>query len=67
IQLDNLFKKHGLNTHMKEISLLYLLKECNLPSLIRAYPSVVSYLKVKKERYRPPLFAALATRSKEAF
>lgn len=67
IRLDNLFEKHEVRRHTEEMSLLYVLGERNLPSLIRAYPSAVSCLEVGKERYGPPLLAALATRSKEAF
>ena len=66
IRLDNLFEKHEVRRHTKEMSLLYALGERNLASLIRAYPFAVSCLEVGKERYGPPLFAALATGSKEA-
>ncbi|KAF2688457.1 hypothetical protein K458DRAFT_428036 [Lentithecium fluviatile CBS 122367] len=66
IQLDNLFKKHEVRRHTEEVSLLYVLGERNLSSLIRAHPSAISCLEVGKERYGPPLFAALATRSGEA-
>ncbi|PVH90762.1 hypothetical protein DM02DRAFT_607115 [Periconia macrospinosa] len=48
------------------MSLLYVLGEHNLSSLIRAHPSAVSCPEVGKERYGLPLFATLATRSKEA-
>ena len=37
-----------------------------MSNLIRVHPSIFSCLKVEKERYGPPLFAALATGSKEA-
>ncbi|KAF2685037.1 hypothetical protein K458DRAFT_430639 [Lentithecium fluviatile CBS 122367] len=66
IKLDNLFEKHEVRRHTEGMNLLYVLGERNLPSLIRAHPSAVSCLEVGKERYGPPLFAALATRSKEA-
>lgn len=35
-------------------------------NLIRVHPSNLSYLEVEEERYGLPLFAALATGSKEA-
>ncbi|KAF2737240.1 hypothetical protein EJ04DRAFT_123709, partial [Polyplosphaeria fusca] len=66
IQLDNLFEKHEVRRHTEEMSLLYALGERNLSSLIRAHPSTISCLEVGKERYGPPLFAALATGSREA-
>jgi ankyrin repeat protein len=67
IKLDNLFEKHEIRRHTEGMNLLYVLGERNLSSLIRAYPSAISCLEVGDERYGPPLFAALATRSEEAF
>ncbi|KAF1967249.1 HET-domain-containing protein, partial [Bimuria novae-zelandiae CBS 107.79] len=66
IKLTNLFEKHQIRRYTEEISLLYVFGEHNMSSLIRAYPSAVSCFEVGQERYGPPLFAALATRSKEA-
>ncbi|KAL5381558.1 hypothetical protein DPSP01_007011 [Paraphaeosphaeria sporulosa] len=66
IKLDNLFEKHQVRRHTEEMSLLYVLGERNLSCLIRAHPSAISCLEVGKERYGPPLFAALANKSKEA-
>ncbi|ORY09451.1 heterokaryon incompatibility protein-domain-containing protein, partial [Clohesyomyces aquaticus] len=66
IKLDNLFEKHEVRRHTEEMSLLYLLGERNMPALIRAHPSAVSCLEAGTERYGPPLFAALATRSEQA-
>jgi len=37
-----------------------------MSNLIRVHPSALSCLKVENEGYGPPLFAALATGSKEA-
>lgn len=48
------------------MSLLYVLAEGNLLNLIRIHPSILLCLEVENERYGPPLFAALATGSKEA-
>jgi ankyrin repeat protein len=66
IKLDNLFEKHNIRRHTEDVSLLYVLAEGNMPNLIRIHPSILSWLDVGKERYGPPLFAALATKSKEA-
>ena len=37
-----------------------------MPNLIRVHPPILSCLKVEDERYGLPLFASLATGSKEA-
>ena len=66
IRLDNLFEEHKARRHTEDVSLLYVLAEGNMSNLIRVHPSIFSCLKVVKERYGPPLFAALATGSKEA-
>ncbi|EUC28839.1 hypothetical protein COCCADRAFT_108091, partial [Bipolaris zeicola 26-R-13] len=66
IQLDNLFNTNEERRHTEGMSLLYVLGERNLSSLIRAHPSAISCLEVGKERYGPPLFAAMATGSWEA-
>ncbi|KAF2113564.1 hypothetical protein BDV96DRAFT_114202 [Lophiotrema nucula] len=66
IKLANLFERRQVRRYTEKISLLYVFGERNLSSLIRAHPSAISCLEVGEERYGPPLFAALATRSKEA-
>ncbi|KAH8691699.1 hypothetical protein GQ44DRAFT_590981, partial [Phaeosphaeriaceae sp. PMI808] len=66
IKLDNLIEDQGVCGHTKDASFLYVLAEGNMSNLIRAHPSISSCLEVEKERYGPPLFAALATGSKEA-
>ena len=66
IKLNNLFKKHEVRRHTKDVSLLYILAEGNMSNLIRAHPSILSCFEVEKERYGPPIFAALATGSEEA-
>jgi ankyrin repeat protein len=65
IKLENLIE-YEPRRYTEDVSLLYLLAEGNMSNLIRVHPSILSYLEVGKERYGPPLFAALATRSKEA-
>ncbi|KAH8712240.1 hypothetical protein GQ44DRAFT_598742, partial [Phaeosphaeriaceae sp. PMI808] len=66
IKLANLFERRQVRRYTEKMSLLYVLGERNLSSLIRAHPSAISCLEVGEERYGPPLFAALATGSKEA-
>ena len=66
IKLDNLFEKHEVRRHTQNVSLLYILAEGNMSNLIRVHPSALSYLEVEDERYGLPLFASLATGSKEA-
>jgi hypothetical protein len=65
IKLGNLCE-HEVRTHTQHVSLLYVLAEMDTPNLIKVYPSNLLYLKAEKERYGPPLFAALATGSEEA-
>ena len=66
IKLNNLFERHEIRRHRVNVSLLYILAEGNLPSLIKVYPDNSAYFKVEDERYGPPIFAALATNSAEA-
>ena len=66
IKLDNLFERHEVRRHSDEMSILYVLGERNMSNLIKARPSALSCLEVGEERYGPPLFAAMATGSKEA-
>ncbi|KAI9764474.1 MAG: hypothetical protein M1840_008400 [Geoglossum simile] len=66
IKIDNLLERHEVRRHTEKVSLLYILAEGNMSNLIRGHSSTLSYLKVENERYGPPLFAALATKSGEA-
>lgn len=66
ITLDNLFEKHAVRRHTAKASLLYLLAEHNMGNLIRRHPDKLSCFEVEDERYGPPIFAALATSSREA-
>ena len=66
IKLDNLFEKHEVRRHTPNATLLYILAETNMSNLIKIHPSIQSYLEVEDERYGLPLFASLATGSKEA-
>ncbi|OCK73384.1 hypothetical protein K432DRAFT_340366, partial [Lepidopterella palustris CBS 459.81] len=67
IRLNNLFEKHEVRRHKQNVSLLYILAEGNMSNLIKVHPSILSCFEVEEERYGPPLFAALATGSEEAF
>ncbi|KAH0536252.1 hypothetical protein FGG08_006859 [Glutinoglossum americanum] len=64
-KIYNLLEKYEVRRHTEKVSLLYILAEGNMSNLIRGHPSILSYLEVENERYGPPLFAALATGSKE--
>ncbi|KAH8732700.1 hypothetical protein GQ44DRAFT_601972, partial [Phaeosphaeriaceae sp. PMI808] len=66
VRLGNLFEKHEILRHSQDVSLLYVLGEHNLPNLIGALPHPVSCLEIENERYGCPVFAAMATGSKEA-
>jgi len=67
IKLANLFARHDVRRYTEGMSLVYVMGEHNMPALIRVHSSTVSCIELGKERYGPPLFAALATGSKEAF
>ncbi|KAK6513065.1 hypothetical protein TWF506_009228 [Arthrobotrys conoides] len=62
----NLFEKFRTRRYQRNTSLLYILAERNLANLIRIHPDRVSCFKIERERYGPPLFAALALGSHEA-
>lgn len=66
IKLDNIFhyipSQHTLNA-----TLLYMLAEYNMGNLIRVHPAKLSCFEVEDEHYGPPIFAALAEGSGDAF
>ncbi|KAF1963905.1 hypothetical protein BU23DRAFT_638102, partial [Bimuria novae-zelandiae CBS 107.79] len=66
VWLDNLFEKREVRRHSASVSLLYILGERNMPDLIGVYPHPILGLKVENERYGCPMFAAMATGSKQA-
>ncbi|OAL39280.1 hypothetical protein AYO20_01598 [Fonsecaea nubica] len=66
VWLANLVERHETRRHTEKVTLLYILAENNLSSLIRIHPSNLSCFDVEGERYGPPIFAALATASDEA-
>ncbi len=61
IERDNLFERHAARRHTQEASFLYLFAEYNLLNLIECHPSDnQSCFRVERERYGPPIFAAMA-------
>jgi hypothetical protein len=66
IKFDNLFKQDQICRHTNTVSLLYILAEYNLASLIKEYPSVISCFDLSNERYGAPFLAAIATGSTES-
>ncbi|KAK0652759.1 hypothetical protein B0T16DRAFT_347215, partial [Cercophora newfieldiana] len=65
--LHNLFEDRQIRRHYPTATLLYILAELGLAALIRAHPySHCCFNPEKKERYGPPIFAALALRNFEA-
>ncbi|KAK5053134.1 hypothetical protein LTR84_002108 [Exophiala bonariae] len=65
VRLDNLFEKAEIRRHTPYVSLLYILAERNMFSLVRIHPSSLSCFEIEAERYGPPIFAAIATGSTE--
>jgi len=66
IKLNNLFERHEVRRHTPNATLLYILAEGNMSSLIKVHPTNLSCFEVGNERYGAPIIAALATRSGEA-
>ncbi|KXX75895.1 Inversin [Madurella mycetomatis] len=68
IFLNNIFEKFVIRRYQGTASLLYVLAERNLASLIKVYPGDESCfdVSVKNGRYGPSIFAALATGSDDA-
>ena len=62
IMLDNVFEKYQVRRHTPKASLLYIVAEKNLSSLVRTQveSNVFPGATDKKERYAAPLYAALA-------
>jgi ankyrin repeat protein len=66
IKLDNIFETFQVRRHNHGTSLLYILAEKNLSSLIRIHPSRLEHFDIVDARYGPPLLAAFANGSKDA-
>jgi len=64
--LRNLFVERGVLPYIPPVSLLYILAECNLVALIKAYLSdKQSCFDVESSRYGSPIFAGFATQSRQ--
>ena len=63
---NNTLERYDVRRYTKSVSLLYILAEKNLGSLIRIHPQREFCFDVENERYGLPIFAALATGSREA-
>jgi ankyrin repeat protein len=66
IFLNNALEKFDVRRYTESVSLLYILAEMNLASLIRIHPQRESCFDVESDRYGLPILAALATGSQEA-
>ena len=66
VRINNIFERHEVRRHTPNVSLLYILAESNMSSLIRIHSSNLSCFEVEDGRYGLPIFAALATGSNEA-
>ncbi|KAL8366751.1 hypothetical protein RB595_010556 [Gaeumannomyces hyphopodioides] len=66
VTLNNALERHAVRRYTKSVNLLYILAEKNLADLIRIHYQPAACFKVGEERYGPPIFAALATRSHDA-
>jgi ankyrin repeat protein len=66
VEYNNVFEKHEVRKYTKDVTLLYLLAERNLKSLIKASPSILDCLEIGNERYGPPIFASVFCRSVDA-
>ncbi|KAI4660020.1 uncharacterized protein J4E79_005822 [Alternaria viburni] len=59
-KLDNMLKSHETRTNSSDVSLLYRLAELNCADLILAHFQPLQCLRIEKERYGCPVFAASA-------
>ena len=66
VTLNNVLERHAIRRYTKSVNLLYILAEKNLADLVRIHPQPAAFFNVGKERYGPPIFAALATGSDDA-
>ncbi|PSN73262.1 ankyrin [Corynespora cassiicola Philippines] len=63
---SNIVETKRVREHDDDVGLLYFLAEYNLPNLIHTYDPAIESMFEVQGRYGPPLFAALATGSKDA-
>lgn len=67
IFLNNTLERYISRRYTKSTSIFYILAENNLADLIRIHPQRQSCFDIGDDRYGSPPFAALATKSNEAF
>ncbi|PTB65719.1 hypothetical protein BBK36DRAFT_1082082, partial [Trichoderma citrinoviride] len=65
VKLDNFFAKHDSRRHRDSVSIAYILAENNAAHLIKSVPAR-SFVVEEIDRYGSPIFAAIATDSREA-
>ncbi|KAL7800598.1 hypothetical protein V8C43DRAFT_274341 [Trichoderma afarasin] len=67
ILLHNTFEQHQIRRYTNSVTLLYILAERNLVSLVGIHPKRLSFFNVEDgiERYGTPIFAALAINNRE--
>ncbi|KAN0072885.1 hypothetical protein V8E54_008999, partial [Elaphomyces granulatus] len=66
IKLSNVFEKFQARRYTNEASLLYILAERNLASLIEVHPHVHDHFDIHGERYRYPFIAAAVLKNEDA-
>ena len=66
IKLSNLFEKFQARRYTNEASLLYILAERNLASLIEVHPHVHDHFDIHGERYGYPFIAAAVLKNEDA-
>lgn len=66
VRVSNLFEVHEVRRHTPKVSLLYILAQKNLARLIEEALRLNSMIDVEGERYRYPIFAALANGHRDA-
>ncbi|KAN0072779.1 ankyrin repeat domain containing protein [Elaphomyces granulatus] len=66
IKLSNLFEKYQNRRYTNKASLLYILAERNLASLIEVHPHVHDHFNICGERYGYPFIAAAVLRNEDA-
>ena len=66
IKLSNLFEKYQNRRYTNKASLLYILAERNLASLIKVHPHVHDHFDICGERYGYPFIAAAVLRNEDA-
>ncbi|KAN0072304.1 hypothetical protein V8E54_009233 [Elaphomyces granulatus] len=66
IKLNNVFEEYQVRRYTNEASLLYILAERNLASLIELHPHVHDHFDIHGERYGYPFIAAAVLRNEDA-